>query len=430
MRLPLEGLTVIDLTEVWAGPMATSLLGDLGARVIKIESFPRASITRIPGGPATRGYANNDATAPRPWDRAAIHNMANRNKYCVTLNLTHPKGVEVFKRIVPLADVLAEAFSVGTMEKLGIGYDTLKGIRPDLIMVSMPGWGSDGPYKGYVSLGSSLDGFTGHHILRGYPDTDASYTGVVQHPDAIGAVTLPFSVLVALHNRNRTGEGQWIDISQAESFIPHLSRSFMDSEMNGRDLQLLGNRDYYMAPHGCYRCLGEDSWVVHHRVFGPGVGGTLPHHGRPPVGPGREVRPTPLSRHRYQDDLDGHIQEWTLSRDKMEIMHLLQEAGVPAQAVMDDVDIYSDPHLEARGFFERVSHPVHRRVPIPRPPVEAEQGRAGFQDPPGRAGRAQRVRLRHPAGDERRGDPGHGGPGHHRRRAPAALVGPRLTPPS
>ncbi len=381
MKLPLEGLTVIDLTEVWAGPMGTSLLGDLGATVIKIESFPRPSITRITGGPATRGYANNDATAPRPWDRAAIHNMANRNKYNVTLNLTHPKGVEVFKRILPMADVLAEAFSVGTMEKLGIGYETLKGIRPDLILVSMPGWGSDGPYKGYVSLGSSLDGFSGHHILRSYPDTDASYTGVVQHPDAIGAVTLPFSVLVALHHRNRTGEGQWIDISQAESFIPHLSRSFMDSEMNGRDLQPLGNRDYYMAPHGCYRCAGDDNWVVITVSSDREWEGLCRAMGYPQWAR-EEKYADPLSRHHHQDELDGHIQEWTVSRDKTEIMHTLQQAGVPAQVVMDDADIYSDPHLEARGFFQRVDHPVIGDFRYPGHLWKLSKVEQGFRIPP------------------------------------------------
>ena len=270
---------------------------------------------------------------------------------------------------------------MGTMEKLGIGYDTLKGIRPDLIMVSMPGWGSDGPYKGYVSLGSSLDGFTGHHILRGYPDTDASYTGVVQHPDAIGAVTLPFSVLVALHNRNRTGEGQWIDISPG-------------GVLHTPPQQVLhGLRDERPRPaapgqprllHGAPRLLpvpGEDSWVVITVSSDLEWEGLCRTMGDPQWSL-EEKYADPLSRHRYQDDLDGHIQEWTLSRDKMEIMHLLQEAGVPAQAVMDDVDIYSDPHLEARGFFERVSHPVIGEFRYPGHLWKLSKVEQGFRIPP------------------------------------------------
>ncbi len=167
MREPLKGVTVLDVTEVWAGPMATSLLGDLGARVIKVESFPRMSTTRIAGAPSARGYTNNDPFGPRAWDRAALHNMANRNKYGVTLNLSNPVGLDVFKELVKVSDVLAEGYSSGTVERLGIHYSAMRQLRPDIIMASMPGWGVEGPYKGYVSLGSALDAFSGHYALRG-----------------------------------------------------------------------------------------------------------------------------------------------------------------------------------------------------------------------------------------------------------------------
>ena len=214
MKQPLEGITVIDMTEVWAGPMGTSLLGDLGARVIKVESYPRSSMTRLVGTPATRGYTDNDPHAPRPWDRQAIHNMANRNKYGITLDLSQPKGLQTLKELMKITDVFVEGYSSGTMDRLGVSYAAVKKVRPDIIMVSMPGWGVEGPYKGYVTLGAGLDAFSGHHALRGYPDTDPSSTQLVQHSDSVGAVTLAFGVLTALLQRSRSGDGRWIDMSQ------------------------------------------------------------------------------------------------------------------------------------------------------------------------------------------------------------------------
>ena len=357
MKLPLEGITVIDVAEVWAGPMGASLLGDLGATVIKVESFPRTAHTRRPGSAMAKGYTNNDPWAPRPWERSATHNMANRNKYGVTLNLTHPAGLKTFKRLAELADVLVEAFSAGTAEKLGIHYEAMKEIKPDLIMASMPGWGVQGPYQGYVSLGSGLDGFSGHYALRGYPDNDPSMTPVVNHCDAIGAITLSFAVLVAIHHRNRTGEGQWIDISQVEGFLPHLGRPLMDYVMNGRQPGPMGNRDHYMAPHGCYRCRGEDNWVVI-TVSSDQEWGALRGAMGDPEWAGEADFAGSLDRHENQDRLDALIQEWTQGLNKKEIMELLQRVGVPAQAVLNDEDLYADPHLGARGFFQRAGHPT------------------------------------------------------------------------
>lgn len=364
MKMPLEGITVIDMSEVWAGPMGTSLLGDLGARVIKIESYPRPPTTRIAGSSESRGYIDGDHSAPRAWDRTAIHNMANRNKYGVTLNLAQPRGIEIFKSLVKLSDVLVEAYSAGTMEKLGVHYEAMRQVKPNIIMASMPGWGSHGPYQGYVSLGSGLDGFTGHHALRGYPDTDPSETPVVNHADAIGAVTLPFAVLIALHHRNRTGQGQWIDISQVESLLPHLSRSMLDYAMNGRLPKPVGNRDDFMAPHGCYGCRGDDNWVVITVSTEEQWQALCRAMGDPSWT--RDVKfGDALARRNNQDQLDEFIHAWSQGLDKKAVMGKLQDAGVPAQAVLDDEDLYADPHLQARDFFEMVEHPWIGRYRYP-----------------------------------------------------------------
>ncbi len=351
--LPLEGVRVIDMTEVWAGPLAGSLLGDLGAMVIKVESFPRPSLTRLKG--LSIGYSDNDPNAPRPWDRAALHNMANRNKYGITLNLKHPRGMEVFSRLVGISDVLTESFTAGTATRLGVDYPVISKMKPDIVMLSMSGWGEDGPYKGYAALGSALDGFTGHHAMRGYPDTDPSTTPNVQHTDAAGSVAAVFAVLTALHYRRRTGKGQWIDMSQVESFLPHLGGAFMDYVMNGRTPEPLGNRHQYLAPYGCYRCRGDDNWVVIN-VTCEEEWLALCNVTEHPEWAEDPRYADPVSRHRNQDALDEAIQGWTLQRDKMEVMQLLQQAGVPAQAVLDDVDLYGDPHLKARGFFQKLRH--------------------------------------------------------------------------
>ena len=378
-KAPLEGVWVVDMTEVWAGPMTGSLLGDLGASVIKLESFPRPSLTRLKG--LSIGYSGNDPNSPRPWDRAALHNMANRNKFGITLNIKQQQGMDIFKKLIDKVDVVIISFTAGTAARLGVDYPSVSKMNPNVVMLSMSGWGEEGPYKGYAALGSALDGFTGHHALRGYRDTDDSTTPIVQHTDATASVSAVFAILVALYHRKKTGMGQWIDMSQVENFLPHLGKPFMDYVMNLRTHRRLGSRHPYLAPYGCYPCLGTDNWVVINITsqeewlnFCKATG-----HNQWAVDPRYADA---ANRHRNHDSLDEAIQTWTMQRDKLEVMQTLQEAGVPTQAVLDDADLYENPHLKARGFFKTLQHPAagtHRypgflwdltkvNHPSPRPP--------------------------------------------------------------
>ncbi len=352
---PLEGFVVVDMSEVWAGPMASSMLGDLGATVIKLESFPRPSLTRLTG--QAIGYSGNDPDAPRPWDRSALHNMANRNKLGITLNLKDARGIGLFEKIMGKADAVITSFTAGTSARLGVDYGSIVRMNPNIVMLGMSGWGEEGPYQGYAALGSALDGFTGHHAMRGYDDTDDSTTPLVQHTDATAAVMAVYAVLAALHYRERTGRGQWIDMSQVETFLHHLGGPFMDFAMNGRNPQKWGNRHPRHAPYGCYRCEGEDQWIV--------INITSEEEWRALcVATGNEgwLRDGRFAdeehRRRNADALDEGIGEWTRQRDKMESMQLLQAAGVPASAVLDDEDLYRDPHLATRGFFQEMVHPA------------------------------------------------------------------------
>ena len=356
-RLPLEGVRILDLTEVWAGPMAASYLGDMGAEVIKVESFPRAPITRHVTPQVGRGYPGGRTHPTRPWDSSSTHNVPNRNKYGIALDISSPRGAAILKDLVRVSDALMDGYSAGTLQKMGLGYSALKELNPGLVMVSMPGWGVEGPYKGYVTLGNGPDAYSGHFGLRGYPDMDPTHTPSVVHSDAIGAVTVPFAILTALHYRSLTGKGQWVDLSQAEAFIPHLAAPIMDYVMNKRLHSPIGNRDHTMAPHGCYRCRGEDAWMVLAVSSDEEWRSLCAATGHEEWAMDERFADA-VSRYRHQDELDALIQEWALKQDKMEVMRLLQEAGVPAAAVLNEAEVYENPHLKARDFFLSLKHSV------------------------------------------------------------------------
>ncbi|MCH7706582.1 MAG: CoA transferase [Chloroflexi bacterium] len=291
--------------------------------------------------------------------------MANRNKLGITLDLRSSQGMEAFLDLVRTSDVVVEGYSAGSMERLGVHYQALRQVRPDIVMVSMPGWGFAGPYKGYVTLGSGLDAYTGHWILRSYPDSDPSEVVSVFHTDATAALALVFAVVSALHYRNGTGKGQWIDMSQAEAFMLHLARPLMDYVMNGRVAASVGNRGTAGA-QGVYRCSGDDSWVaisIRDDADWLALCRAMDDNALAEESRFGDV----LSRLRHHDELDEAITRWTSRRDKYEITELLQQAGVPAGAVLDDADIARDPHLQARGFFQKLTHPVAGTHDYPGP---------------------------------------------------------------
>ncbi len=212
---------------------------------------------------------------------------------------------------------------------------------------------------------------------------------MVQHPDAVVAVTLAFAVLVALYYRNRTGKGQFIDISQVESFLPHLSRPIMDYVMNGRQPRPLGNRDYVMAPHGCYRCRGPDDWVVITVSCDEEWRSPCRAMGDPDWARGERFADS-VARYDQQDEMDNHISKWTCQWEKKELMRLLQDEGVPAEAVLDDVDLYADPHLEARGFFQKLRHPLIGEYRYPGPLWKLGSVSAPIKIPPSGLGEHNR----------------------------------------
>ena len=362
-KLPLQGIRVLELAEIWAAPYCGALLGDLGAEVIKVEAIQRIARGAIKPRPEARGYAEGDP-GEHPWNRQAAFNAVNRSKLGITLDLTSPSGVEAFRELTAVSDVIVCNYAYGVLDSFGLDYETLRSIKPDLIVLMMPGYGNTGPYRRYRSMGMTLDAVSGHSALRGYPDLDLSNISVVHHPDAVGAATAVFAITTTLLRRARTGKGQLIDMAQAEAFMPHLGEVFLEHGMTGRTRERRGNRHPAMAPHGCYPCLGDDRWVTiavrsedEWRAFCEVIG--TPGLVDDPRFASLEVRL------QNQDELDVQVAQWTSTRDRYEVTSLLQARGVPSGPVLDPCgDAYDDPHLNERGYFEVVTHPEAGTYPL------------------------------------------------------------------
>ncbi len=374
-KLPLEGIRVVDACDVWAGPYACSLLGDLGAQVIKIETIQRFGTRGQLNPPAKRPEGTNPVmwgypdgipapSGTRHWNRAPVYNGINRNKLGTTLNLQHPKGKELFKRLVAISDVVIENYAAGVFNRLKLGYEDLRQVKSDIIMLSMPLFGVEGPYAHYRGMGSTADPISGHSTLRGYPGEDPTGLQGTVHSDAVSAPMAAYALLAGLYYRNRTGKGQFIDFGQVEGFMGHLGEIFMDYTMNGRVQTSLGNRHASAAPHGCYRAKGEDSWVVIAVTNDDEWVRFCQALGNPPWTQDPRFATT-LDRWKHQDDLDPLVEGWTVQHDHYEILHLLQGVRVPVGPVLDHGEVQRDPHIKERGFFEEVTHKDAGTHPYP-----------------------------------------------------------------
>ncbi len=360
-KLPLDGIRIIDLTEVWAGPYATQILADWGAEVIWVESRYMTSMAREyygphvdPGMPGKMMSARpNRIPGKRPWNRCPVANAHGRNKLSMTVNLRSPEGADIFKRLVKVSDVVIDNRGPGTMEKLGLGYNVLKELKPDIIMVRMPGFGLSGPYKEFRSYGEMLDPFVCQAFETGYRDMDASQQPITVHGDAIGGEVGALSMLMALHYRNRTGKGMVIELAQVESLVSQFGEAIMRWTLCQLPQVKLGNRDN-SAIQGCYPCKGDDRWVnitINTDKEWEGFCRALGNPSWCQDGKFGDI----ISRYENHDELDKLISKWTAQHDNYEIMHLLQKEGVAAGPVMTERDCYSDPHLEARGYFQELT---------------------------------------------------------------------------
>lgn len=346
--LPLQGIRVLDLGSAWAIPIATRYLALLGAEVIHIESCARPDISRF-------GMHAENSIEGRFWETGMRHNLINVNKKAITLDLGMPSGVRVFKELVKVSDVVAENYSPRVLKNLGLDYPVLREVRPDIIMISSSGFGGTGPWAYYGAWGMGMEPTAGISHLTGYVD-GPPLKSLVPYTDIVSSVHASFALLMALDYRRRTGKGQWIDLSQNEAAAQQIGEAIMDYTMNGRVQMRMGNRHPSMAPHGIYRCQGNDKWVVIAISSDEEWRALCDALGNPPWT--KEERfCDALSRWHHQEELDELIEGWTSERDHYEVMRILQRAGVPAGAVLTPKEIWLDPHLRERGCFPMLSHP-------------------------------------------------------------------------
>ncbi|MCJ7808119.1 MAG: CoA transferase [Dehalococcoidia bacterium] len=364
----LSGLRVIDLSQILAGPYATKLLADVGAEIIRVECAARSgrggALPRMkPGGAFGASFPEGD-TGERSYNRFAYYNEVNRNKYAIALDLAKPLGADVFRKLVRISDVVIENFTPRVMKNFGLDYPVLREANPQLIMISLSGYGQDGPYRNYVTYGEGIEAMAGLSKLTAYTHGEPLKPGVA-YADATSGLHAAFAILAALHYRRLTSKGQYVDLAMREAVTPILGEAIMDYTINQRVATPTGNRHSTMAPHGCYRARRggtgkkneeEDAWIAI-AISSDEEWKALCHAmGDPPWT--REDKFASLSdRILNRDELDLLIGEWTACYDHIELMNMLQTSGVKAGAVLNIAELSRDRNLNERGFFRELSHP-------------------------------------------------------------------------
>ena len=327
-------IRILDFTWVLAGPYATRILADFGAEVIKVQPHtPEAEDT------FSRGYYNT-------W---------NRNKLGITLNLNKPQGVAIAKRLVGISDAVVENFTPRVMANWGLNYESLKQIKPDIIMLSMSTMGNTGPWRDYVGFGPTVQAFSGITYLTSFPDKPPLGLGY-SYADHVAGLMAALALLGALEYRQRTGEGQYIDVSQAEAMASLLGEAIVDYTRNGSLPEPVGNNSTQAAPHGVYRCQGDDRWCAIAAFTDEEWEGFKRALGSPAWA--EDSRFTSLAgRLENVDELNRLVKGWTRQHSAEEVMAWLQEQGVAAGVVQDASDLANDPQLKQRGFFVELDHP-------------------------------------------------------------------------
>lgn len=345
MERVFKGLKVADFTWVGVGPLITKYLADFGATVVRIESsrYPDTIRLSAPFKDRIPGI-----------DRSGYFALINGNKYGIAINLNHAKGIEVAKKLVAWADVVAESFAPGVMEKWGLGYENLKEINPDIIMIRTCNQGQTGPYAKHPGFGYQIAGLIGFPLLTGWPDRSplpipVAYSDYISY--RFGAAAL----IAALSYRRRTGRGQYLDLSQVEASIQFLTPVMLNYVVNGEEPSLQGNSCPYAVPHAVYRCKGEDSWCViaisndqEWKAFVDAIG-------NPPWAANAKFA-TSMSRKENEAELDKLIEAYTINFTPEQVMTMLQSVGVPSGVVANGADLLSDPQIKARDYYWYLNH--------------------------------------------------------------------------
>ena len=343
----LAGVKVVAFEIALAGPMTTSMLASYGAEVIKVESRTRIDWMRQIG-PFIGGERKSN-------EGSVCYLAPNAGKFDLSLDLKHPRAMEVMTRLAKWADVVVENFAGGVITRLGLGYEELRKIKPDIIMLSSSIYGQSGSFAQVPGYGAILTALTGLSHLTGFPD---------QLPQAPGFAITDFiaprinvlAIVAALEYRRRTGKGQYIDASQMETIVPLLTPVLLEYGVNGKEASRMGNRSTRAAPYGVYRCRGDDRWCAI-AVFTDEQWQRFCQVINNPAWTEAPDFSTLSERVKNAEKLDVLVGEWTINYTPEEVMKLLQDAGIPAGVVQCGQDLHNDPQLKQQHFFHKLDHP-------------------------------------------------------------------------
>ena len=351
----LEGLRVLDFTTVIAGPFITKMLTAYGAQVLKVESRERPGLFR------RAGPYRDDHPAPfNPWmNRGGGFGFWNTGKLSLCLNLADPRGLEIARRLAAWADVVVENFAGGVMKRMGLGYEVLREVKPDIIMLSSCMQGQTGPHATHPGYGTQLVNLAGFSNISGWPDREPATIG--PYTDYIAPRFSVLAILAALEYRRRTGKGQYIDLSQYEAGVHLMSPLILDRAVNGRAAFRMGNHSYDASPHAAYPCRDQrrDSWCAIAVYTEEEWASFCKVLGSPPWT--RDERFSSLrARRENREELDRHIEQWTVNLLAEDIVQRMQEAEVPAAIVRSGDELLEhDPPVMGRSPYT-APHGVYR----------------------------------------------------------------------
>lgn len=352
---PLADSTVLDFTSAWAGPLATRFLAFFGARVIKIEGPGKLDSWRGGYRGVTADHFPDYDPGDRPYDRNSWFNTQNHDKLSVGLDLKAPGARDVVLRIATICDIVVANFSPRTLAKLGLSYDDIRAVRPDVIYAEMPALANDGPHGHHVGMGQTMEAASGMTSLMGYGKGAPMLTGYA-YLDPIGGLNGAAAVMAAVEYRRVTGKGQYVEVPQAEAAMQFIAAELAAAHGSEYNMHPAGNRRQGELVHDAFRCRGKDEWVAIACDTSEwdslqDLVGELP--GLSDCG----CVSTGTLCAEHEESCRAAITRWCGGRDKHQVAEMMQATGIRAAPVSTGKDLAEDPHLWARGFFTAVEHP-------------------------------------------------------------------------
>ncbi len=339
----LEGIRVVEVTVYQTGPLTTQALSNCGAEVIKIDT----RINMVGGGGGVGGAGAAGGAGAGGLQKST-------NKLSVTLNFASPKGLDLARQLIAKSDVFVENLAGGSLIRRGLGYEDLKKIKPDIIMLSTCMQGQTGPYASHAASGHKLSALSGFNHISGWPDRPPAW--IAAYTDNIAPCYNIVAILAALDYRRRTGKGMFLDMSQNEGGVQFMAPAILDYTANKRVAGRVGNQYPYAAPHNAYRCKGEDKWCAIAVFTDEEWSSFCNVIGKPAMAKNPKFS-TLISRKEHEEELDRLVNEWTINHTAEEVMNLMQAGGVAAGMVEAAEDQERDPQLKARHFFWELDRP-------------------------------------------------------------------------